>query len=144
MRFINMENHRNISSIKYVLSHFRPVSHLRDIRFRQFFQRLGYFLRKEGLQNNRVTNCKNTFHSGNVPLLCLQGHLSHFGNSNHQVIEGDVPVTPQRIPVSHTHFSNVIRCVPLWAHVPLKSSTSRVQNQMHSCLYIREGTLKIS
>jgi len=31
------ENHRNTSAIKLVLSHFRPVSHLRDIRFRLFF-----------------------------------------------------------------------------------------------------------
>jgi len=108
------------------------------------------------------------------------GHLSHFGNSNHQVIEGVVAVTPLSIPVSHTrqqcnslcttlgqcpakrfdqsgpksiafvsclthtHFSNVIRCFPLWANVPLKGLTSRVQNQLHSCPYTREGTLKIS
>jgi len=78
---------------------------------------------------------------GECPTL---GHLSHFGNSNYQVIEGDVAVTPLSIPVLLTHFSNVIRCVPLWAHVPLKGSTSWVQNQLHSCPYVREGTLKIS
>jgi len=44
---------------------------------------------------NDLTDLQNT-----SPTL---GHLSHFGNSNDQVIEGDVAVTTQRIPVSLTH-----------------------------------------
>jgi len=55
-------------------------------------------------------------------------HLSHFGNSNHQVIEGDLAVTPLRIPVSLTHTHCNSLC-PIWVHVPLNGSTNRVQNQ---------------
>jgi len=43
----NRENHRNTSAIKSVLSHFRPVSHLRDNRFRHFFVRRGSFSVKD-------------------------------------------------------------------------------------------------
>jgi len=72
------------------------------------------------------------------------GHLSHFGG-NHQVIEGDVAVTPLSIPVLLTHTLQQCDLLsPTLGPCPPKRFDQRVKNQLHSCPYIREGTLKIS
>jgi len=42
------KKHKKTSAIKSVLSHFRPVSHLRDNGFRQCFVRLGSFSVTQG------------------------------------------------------------------------------------------------
>ena len=79
---------------------------------------------------------------GECPTL---GHLSHFGNSNHQVMEGDVAVTPLSIPVLLTHTLQQCNSLsPTLGPCPAKRFEQRVKNQLHSCTYIREGTLKIS
>jgi len=61
------EHYRNISAVKFVMSHFRPVSHLEDIRFRQCFVWLGIWLIFTYTRmTKQLLNCKNIRHSGNM------------------------------------------------------------------------------
>ena len=89
-----------------------------------FFVRLGSFSVTQGWQNNRETK-KMTFggmfHLRTYIPFCEQPSPSYWRRRSNN--------TPENFCLTHTHYSNVIRCVPLWAQVPLKGSTNRVQNQ---------------
>jgi len=66
-------------------------------------------------------------HLENVPLSDICPIL---GTASTKLLnKKDVAVTFQKISVPFTHYSNLIRCVPLSARVPLNELTDRVQNQ---------------
>ena len=131
------ENHRNTSAIKFVLSLFRPVSHIRDF-FCFFVFWLGHFLRMQGCQKPRD---QHHFAFWWCPTF---RPLSYFGNCWNQVISQNLAVTPWKF-LSYSHTRNLIRCVPFISPCPALGTFS-FDNVYRDLLYVhnKNGKFPVS
>jgi len=98
----NFENHRNTSSIEFILSHFRTSVPFWE---HEVILRHRVFLRIQGWQKKKTLNTV-------LHLVCVTfGQIFPFVNSRHQVIEQNVlAVTPCKfLSYTYTHERTLIR-----------------------------------